>query len=47
MHHGLLSEVTDPAMVRLALESLGLPTEAPNAARARDPTELFAAIDGD
>ena len=43
----VLSEVTDPAMVRLMLEGLGLPTEAPNAARARDPTELFAAIDVD
>jgi hypothetical protein len=41
------SEVTDPAMVRLALEGLGLPMEAPNTVRARDPTELFAAIDVD
>jgi hypothetical protein len=28
-------------MVRLILESLGLHTEAPVAARARDPTELL------
>jgi len=38
----VLGEVTDPAMVRRILESLGLPTEAPVAARARDPTELVA-----
>jgi hypothetical protein len=34
-------EVTDPAMVRLVLESLGMPTEPPRVARARDPTELL------
>ena len=38
----MLGEVTDPAMVGLVLEGVGLPTEAPRAARARDPTELFA-----
>jgi hypothetical protein len=37
----VLGEVTDAAMVRLVLESLGLPTEPPPVARARDPTELL------
>jgi hypothetical protein len=37
----VLREVTDPAAVRLVLESLGLPTEAPRAARARDPTDML------
>jgi hypothetical protein len=37
----VLGEITEPSMVRLILESLGLPTEAPVAARARDPTELL------
>ncbi len=36
----VLGEVTDPSAVRLVLESLAMPTEAPKAARARDPTEL-------
>ena len=36
----VLSEVTDPTMIGLMLEALGLPTVAPRAARARDPTEL-------
>jgi hypothetical protein len=35
----VLGEVTEPAMVRLVLESLGMPTEGPTVARARDPTE--------
>ena len=39
----VLSDVTDPSMVRLMLESVGLPADAPHAARARDPTDLFAA----
>jgi hypothetical protein len=38
----VLGQVTDPAMVGLVLESVGLPTEPPRVARARDPTELFA-----
>jgi hypothetical protein len=42
----VLGEVTEPTMVRLVLECLGVPTEAPRAARARDPTELFATLDG-
>ena len=37
----LLGEVTEPTMVRLVLDSLGMPTDAPHAARARDPTELL------
>jgi len=36
----VLGEVTDPALVQLVLESLGLPGHAPSAARARDPTSL-------
>jgi hypothetical protein len=43
----LLGEVTDPNAVRLVLESLGLPTEAPRAARARDPTDLTPDYLGD
>ncbi len=38
----VIGEVTDAAAVRLVLESLGLPTDAPRAARARDPTDLLA-----
>ncbi len=38
----VLGEVTDAVAVRLVLERLGLPTDAPRAARARDPTDLFA-----
>jgi len=37
----VLAEVTEPAMVSLVLGSLGMPSEAPRAARARDPTELL------
>ena len=37
----VLGEVTEPAVVRAVLESLGLPTEGPRAARARDPTDLL------
>jgi hypothetical protein len=36
----VLGEVTEPAMVKLVLDSLGMPTDAPRVARARDPTEL-------
>jgi len=31
----------------MVLETVGLPTEAPAAARARDPTELLGAADPD
>ena len=37
----VLGEITEPRMVTLVLESLAVPTEAPRAARARDPTELL------
>ncbi len=37
----VLGEVTDPARIRLVLDALGMPTDAPRAARARDPTELL------
>jgi uncharacterized protein YbaR (Trm112 family) len=37
----VLDEVTDPARIRLVLDALGMPTDAPRAARARDPTELL------
>jgi hypothetical protein len=37
----VLGEVTEPAAVRLVLESLGLRAEAPRAARARDPTDMM------
>jgi len=39
----VLGEVTEPSLVRLVLETLGLPSDAPRAARARDPTELLCA----
>jgi hypothetical protein len=38
----VLGLVTAPALVMRILKPLGMPTEAPRAARARDPTELFA-----
>jgi hypothetical protein len=41
----VLGEITGSRMVTLVLESLELPTEAPRAARARDPTELLG-LDG-
>jgi hypothetical protein len=37
----VLGEITEPSLVRMVLESLGLPAEAPPLARARDPTELL------
>jgi len=36
----VLGEVTEPALVGLVLESLGLPREVPTVSRARDPTDL-------
>lgn len=42
----VLGEITEPATVRLVLESLGMPTEAPKAARARDPTDMFDETNG-
>ena len=41
----VLEEVSEPAAVRLVLDRLGLPTAAPAAARARDPTELLGDAD--
>jgi hypothetical protein len=41
----LLGEVTDPAVIRLVLEAVGLPTDALRAARARDPTALLGEPD--
>jgi hypothetical protein len=37
----LLGQITEPSLVRLVLETFGLPAEAPPIARARDPTELL------
>ncbi len=37
----MLGEVTDPAAICLVLEGLGLPTQPPRVAHARDPTELL------
>ena len=37
----VLGEVTAPAMVRLVLDRLGMATDTPRVARARDPTELL------
>jgi hypothetical protein len=37
----VLGKITDPALVRLVLESVGLPRHAPSVARARDPTSLL------
>jgi hypothetical protein len=34
----VVGEVTEPTMIRVVLEALGLPTDAPRPARARDPT---------
>lgn len=37
----VLGEITEPTAVRLVLESLGMATDAPKPARARDPTDMF------
>jgi hypothetical protein len=37
----ILGQVTDATTIGRVLETLGMPTEAPRAARARDPTELL------
>jgi hypothetical protein len=37
----VLGEVTDASVVKLVLDALGLPSDAPRVARARDPTDLF------
>jgi hypothetical protein len=41
----VLGEITEPALVRLVLERLAIPAEAPRAARARDPTDLLGEHD--
>ncbi|MDP9148347.1 MAG: hypothetical protein M3O36_00180, partial [Myxococcota bacterium] len=41
----VLGDITEAAMVRLVLESVGLATEAPRPAPARDPTGLLAEVD--
>ena len=41
----MCGEVLDPAVVRLVLETLGMPTDAPPVARARDPTDLLGETD--
>ena len=41
----VLGEVTDPAMVRLMLDSLGVDARVPCPARARDPTLLYDDLD--
>jgi hypothetical protein len=43
----VLGEVTEPSLVGLILESLGLPREAPRVSRARDPTEPMGATPTD
>jgi hypothetical protein len=35
----VIQTVTEPAVANAILERLGLPTEAPKVARARDPTD--------
>ena len=37
----VVGEVTDPAVILFVLHRLGLPTDAPAPARARDPTEML------
>jgi hypothetical protein len=37
----VVDEISDPDIVRFVLERLGVPTQAPIPARARDPTELL------
>jgi len=37
----VLGEITEPTIVGVILETLGMPTEAPPVGRARDPTELL------
>jgi hypothetical protein len=36
----VLGQITEPSLVRLVLESLGLPADVPPVACARDPTDL-------
>jgi hypothetical protein len=41
----VLGQITEPALIRLVLENVGLPTDTPPPARARDPTALLAEFD--
>ena len=41
----LIQNITQPAVAQAILERLGMPTEAPTAARARDPTEADVGLD--
>ena len=41
----ILADVTDPAIARAILQTLGVDSEAPLTARARDPTELLGDVD--
>jgi hypothetical protein len=43
----VLGEVTERAMAGLVLDALGMPSDAPRAARARDPTELLGEVAAD
>jgi len=36
----VLGEVTEPAMIKLVLAAIGISTDAPRVARARDPTDM-------
>jgi hypothetical protein len=41
----IAGEVTEPSIVRLVLEALGLAADAPRPTRARDPTALLGESD--
>ena len=43
----VLAEITDPVLVRAVLTALSVDSDAPRAARARDPTELLGNTDVD
>jgi hypothetical protein len=43
----VLGEVIERTMVRLMLDRMGVPTNAPRAARARDPTGLLGEVTDD
>lgn len=43
----ILGEVTEASTVGRILDALGMPIEAPRAARARDPTELLGEAGAD
>jgi len=37
----VLGEITEPAAIRVVLQTLGMQTEPPKRARARDHTDMF------